>query len=94
LNPAKQRIKSEGDYEVGKALVENFGVKVDPVLYKEVRERYARLNLAPYGGFINPVFKPVVKGDEMIDVKIVYPEDYVQQMLFYSENYSFLPVYN
>jgi dipeptidyl-peptidase-3 len=89
-----QRIKSEGDYDAGKALVEDYGVKVDPVLHKEVKERYEKLNLAPYGGFINPVFKAVMKGDEIIDVQIEYPEDYVLQMIYYSERYSFLPVYN
>ncbi|MCX6234368.1 MAG: dihydrofolate reductase [Bacteroidetes bacterium] len=89
-----QRIKSEGDYEAGKALVENYGVQVDPILHKEVKERYDKLNLAPYGGFVNPVLKPVMKGDEIIDIQIEYPEDYSQQMLYYSDNYSFLPVYN
>jgi len=89
-----QRIKSEGDYDGGRALVEKFGVKADPVLHMEVKERYDKLNLAPYGGFINPVFKPVMKGDEIIDVQIEYPDDYVQQMLYYSERYSFLPVHN
>jgi len=85
-----QRIKSEGDYQAGKELVETYGVKVDPELHREVLERYAHLNLAPYGGFVNPVFVPLTDGDEIIDIAIEYPDDYPKQMLNYSENYSFL----
>jgi len=85
-----QRIKSSGDYESGKKLVESFGVKVDPALHHEVLERYSKLNLAPYGGFINPDLVPVVQNDSIVDVRVDYPEDYARQMLEYSERYSFL----
>ncbi len=90
-----QRIKSEGDYAAGKALVENYGVKVDPTLHKEVLERYAKLNLAPYKGFVNPVMKEVknAKG-EVTDIVLDYSEGYIEQMLRYSRDYSFLPTYN
>jgi len=89
-----QRIKSEGDYDAGKNLVETYGVKVDPVLHKEIKDRYARLNLAPYGGFINPELVPVYDGENIVDIKIEYPDDYAGQMLKYSREYSFLPTYN
>jgi dipeptidyl-peptidase-3 len=89
-----QRIKSEGDYTAGKELVENYGVKVDPSLHKEVIERYKKLNLAPYGGFVNPLMKPLYENSQLVDVEIFYPDDYVEQMLYYSKNYSFLPTYN
>ncbi len=89
-----QRIKSEGDYEAGKALVETYAVKVDPELHAEVKERYAKLNLAPYGGFINPDIIPVKENGEIVDVKVEYPDNYVDQMMEYSTDYSFLPVYN
>lgn len=89
-----QRIKSEGDYEAGKELVEKYAVKVDRELHEEVLERYARLDLAPYGGFINPVFEPLMEGDEIIDVNVTYPEGYTEQMLRYSKEYAFLPVIN
>jgi dipeptidyl-peptidase III len=86
-----QRIKSEGDFEVGKALVENYGVKVDPVIHKEMLERYEKLNLAPYTGFINPLLVPVLDGDgNIVDVKVEYKDDYLDQMLYYGKNYSFL----
>ena len=90
-----QRIKSEGDYAAGKALVENYGVKVDPTLHKEILERYAKLNLAPYKGFVNPLMKEVknAKG-EVIDIELDYSEGYTEQMLRYSRDYSFLPTYN
>ena len=90
-----QRIKSEGDYAAGKALVENYGVKVDPALHKEVLERYAKLNLAPYKGFVNPIMKEVknAKG-EVTDIELDYSEGYAEQMLRYSRDYSFLPTYN
>jgi len=87
-----QRIKSEGDYEAGKQLIETYAVKIDPELHKEVKERYAKLNLAPYGGFINPVFTPVYEGDKIIDIKIEYPDDYSGQMMNYSKSFSFLPI--
>lgn len=89
-----QRITSEGDFEAAKNLVEVYGVKVDRELHKEVKERYAKLNIAPYKGFINPVIKPVYNGDKIINVKIEYPEDFVEQMLYYDQNYSFLPIKN
>jgi len=89
-----QRIKSEGDYEAGKELVENYAVKVDPKLHAEVLERYARLNLAPYGGFINPVLVPVIDGEAITDIKVEYPDDYTEQMMKYSKEYSYLPSYN
>lgn len=89
-----QRIKSEGDYEAGKALVENYAVKVDPELHKEVKERYAKLNLAPYSGFINPEFVVEEKDGEISDVKITYPSDFTGQMMKYSKENSFLPTYN
>jgi len=85
-----QRIKSEGDYEAGRALVETYGVKVDGALHKEVLERAKNLNSAPYGGFINPRLVPVMDGDKITDVKVEYPEDFLQQMLEYGANYSFL----
>ena len=89
-----QRIKSEGDYEAGKALVEDYGVKVDAELHKEVKERYAKLGIAPYAGFINPVLIPVMEGDKIVDVKVEYPDDFTEQMLYYAKEYSFLPTYN
>ena len=90
-----QRIKSEGDFAAGKKLVEDYGVKVDPVLHAEVLERYAKLNLAPYKGFVNPVMKEI-KSDtgEVTDVVLDYTEGYADQMLRYSTEYSFLPSYN
>lgn len=89
-----QRIKSEGDFAAGQALVEAYGVKVDPALHKEVLERYAKLNLAPYSGFIQPKLVPVMEGDKIVDVKIEYPDDFTNQMMEYSKNYSWLPTYN
>ena len=85
-----QRIKSEGDYEAGKALVEKYAVKVDPELHKEVKERYDALGLRPYGGFINPEIVPVVENGETVDYKIEYPDDFVGQHMNYGKNYSFL----
>ena len=90
-----QRIKSEGDFQAGKQLVENYGVKVDRTLHDEVLERYARLNLAPYKGFVNPVMNVVQNNKgEVIDISLNYTEGYTEQMLRYSKIYSFLPVYN
>jgi dipeptidyl-peptidase-3 len=90
-----QRIKSEGDYEAGRRLVEDFGVKVDATLHREVLKRYATLNIAPYRGFVNPVLKPVRNGKgEVINIVPDYSEGYVEQMLRYSREYAFLPVYN
>ena len=84
-----QRIKSEGDYEAGRQLVENYGVKVDKTLHSEVLSRYAALDLAPYRGFVNPRYEPVCDAQGNItDVKIIYGESYVDQMLRYSSDYS------
>ena len=90
-----QRVKSTGDYKAAKNLVENYGVKVDPVLHQEILERYKKLNLAPYKGFVNPVYIPVIdKKGKITDVKISYDEDFVEQNLRYSKNYSHLPTFN
>jgi dipeptidyl-peptidase-3 len=89
-----QRIKSEGDYEAGKKLVESYGVKVDKELHKEVLERYKKLNIAPYRGFINPVLIPVEKDGKIVDVQVKYPANFDEQMLYYAKNYSYLPVSN
>jgi hypothetical protein len=86
-----QRIKSEGDFEAGKALVEQYAVKVDADLHREVLERYRALNIEPYGGFVNPEYELVKEDDKVVDVKISYPADYTAQMLNYAKNYSFLP---
>ena len=86
-----QRIKSEGDFEAARQLVENYGVKVDPVLHQEVLERYAKLNLAPYKGFLNPKYDTVKDADgNIIDVVVSYGETYPEQMLRYSRDYSVL----
>lgn len=90
-----QRIKSEGDFAAGKQLVETYGVKVNPALHAEVLQRYARLNLAPYKGFVNPVMKEVKNAQgEVTDIVLEYTEGYADQMLRYSKDYSFLPSYN
>ena len=85
-----QRIKSEGDYEAGKALIETYAVNIDPELHKEVLERYAALNLKPYGGFINPDIEPVVENGKVVDYKLVYPDDYLKQQLEYGKRYRTL----
>ncbi len=90
-----QRIKSEGDFEAGKQLVESYGVKVDPELHKEVLARYEALNIAPYKGFVNPVYKLVTdENGKVTDVTISYDENYVDQQLRYSRQYSVLPLKN
>lgn len=89
-----QRIKSEGDYKAGKNLVETYGVKVDPVLHKEILERFAKLGMKPYKGFIQPRLVPVMNGKEISDVKIEYPDNFYSQMMEYAKNYSYLPVTN
>ncbi|MBQ8423386.1 MAG: dihydrofolate reductase [Coprobacter sp.] len=90
-----QRIKSTGDYEAGKALVENYGVKVDRDLHAEVLERYGKLNIKPYKGFVNPVYTAVTDANgEITDVTVAYDEGYAEQMLRYSTDYSHLPTYN
>ena len=86
-----QRIKSEGDYAAGKALVERYAVKVDPELHKEVKERYNALGLKPYGGFINPEIVPVKKDGQVVDYQVEYPMDFLAQHLHYSMEYGFLP---
>ena len=84
-----QRIKSEGDYEAGRDLVETYAVKVDPKLHKEVLDRYATLSIAPYRGFVNPVYTAVRDNDGTItDVQISYDEEYIPQMLRYGRDYS------
>lgn len=85
-----QRIKSEGDFEAGKALVETYGVRVDTEIHKEVLERYKKLGIAPYSGFVNPVLKPVFENNKIIDIKIDYTESFTEQMLRLGEVYSFL----
>ncbi len=89
-----QRIKSTGDYEAGRKLVEDYAVKIDYDLHKEVLERYAKLNLEPYSGFVNPDYELVEKDGEIVDVKIVYKSDFTEQMLHYSTEWSFLPSIN
>ena len=93
-----QRIKSEGDFAAGQALIENYAVKVDKDLHQEVLARYEKLDLAPFSGFINPKLTPIFEGGEeggkLIDVKISYPSDFSQQMVDYGKNYSLLPYVN
>ena len=89
-----QRIKSEGDFEAGKALVEKYAVTVDPKLHAEVLTRYKALDIEPYSGFVNPQYELVEKNGKVVDVKVSYPNDYVKQMLEYSRDYSFLPNLN
>lgn len=84
-----QRIKSEGDYAAGAALVEKYAVKVDPKLHREVLDRYAKLDIAPYKGFVNPVYTPVTDASGNItDISVDYTEGYLPQMFRYSEAYS------
>lgn len=84
-----QRIKSEGDYEAARQLVETYGVQVDPVLHAEVLQRYRSLHLAPYKGFLNPAYTPQTDaGGNIVDVQISYTEGYAEQMLRYSRDYS------
>ena len=89
-----QRIKSTGDYEAGCKLVEDYAVKIDYDLHKEVLERYKKLNLEPYSGFVNPDYELVEKDGEIVDVKLIYKTNYVEQMLHYSKEWSFLPSIN
>lgn len=89
-----QRIKSEGDYNAGKNLVENYGVKVNPELHKEVLERYAKLNIKPYKGFIQPKLTPVMKEGKIVDVKISFPTSFYQQMMDFGKEYGVLPMIN
>jgi dipeptidyl-peptidase-3 len=88
-----QRIKSEGDFEAGRKIIENYGVKIHPVLHAEILERYAKLNLAPYTGFVNPVLALLYdENGRITDISVEYANDYLGQMLYYGNNYSFLPV--
>ncbi len=80
-----QRIKSEGDYEGARSFIETYGVKVEARLHREVLERYEALGVAPYAGFINPEYTPVVKDGKIVDVEISYPSDFLTQMLEYGE---------
>jgi len=87
-----QRIKSEGDYEAGKTLVERYGVKVDAAIHQEVLDRSKDLNIPAYSGFINPVLVPMTDADGNItDVQVTYPDDFTEQMLYYADKFSFLP---
>ena len=84
-----QRIKSEGDFEAARSMVEQYAVNVDPVLHAEILERYRKLHIAPYKGFVNPVYTPETDASGNItDVRISYEEGYVEQMLRYSRDYS------
>ncbi len=85
-----QRIKSEGDYAAGKNLVETYAVNIDPDIHKEVIERYAALDLKPYGGFVNPDIVPVLKNGKVVDYKLVYADDYLSQQLEYGKKYRTL----
>ena len=85
-----QRIKSEGDYAAGKKLIDTYAVNIDPDLHKEVRERYAALNLKPYGGFVNPEIVPVVKDGKTVDYVLEYTDDYLGQQLAYGKKYGIL----
>jgi dipeptidyl-peptidase-3 len=89
-----QRIKSQGDYKAGKNLIETYGVKVDLALHKEVLDRYSKLKMAPYQGFIQPKLIPIYKDSKLVDVKVEYPKDFVDQMMEYGKKYSYLPVIN
>ncbi|MEP6583692.1 MAG: hypothetical protein ABJA90_05485 [Ginsengibacter sp.] len=89
-----QRIKSEGDYNGGKNLIETYAVKVDPALHKEVLDRYQSLNVKPYKGFIQPHLVPVMDGNNITDVKIEYPASFFEQMMDYGKSYSLLPLKN
>lgn len=90
-----QRIKSQGDFEAGQALVEEYGVKVDQDLHKEVLDRVATLKEPPYGGFVNPVLVPETNAaGEIVDIKVTHTKDFATQMLQYAKDYSFLPDVN
>lgn len=89
-----QRIKSEGDFEAARDLVENYGTQVDQELHAEVLRRYATLDVAPYSGFINPRIVATEQDGKIVDVSVQYPQDFVTQMLEYSARYSFLPTDN
>lgn len=89
-----QRIKSEGDYKAAKALVEGYGVKVDQKLHAEVLKRNEQFQSAPYSGFINPMLVPKMEDGKIIDIEVVQPKSFAEQMLYYSKNFGFLPEVN
>ena len=90
-----QRIKSEGDFEAGKNLIETYGVKIDQDLHEEILKRNEKFNSAPYSGFINPVLVPVYNSDnEIVDINVTQPKDFASQMIDYAEKYTTLPNYN
>ena len=89
-----QRIKSEGDFEACRALIERYAVNIEPTLHAEVLERYASLGIAPYSGFVNPVYEVITEGDKIVDIRPTYTEGYTEQMLRYSATYSVLPTLN
>jgi len=89
-----QRIKSEGDFEAIRDLIETYAVKIDPALHAEVLERYEALDIPPYSGFINPELVAVEQNGEIVDVRVEYPDDFTAQMLGYAERYSHLPTWN
>ena len=90
-----QDIKSKGDYQAGKDLIEKYAVKIDPVLHQEIIDRYKKLNIKPYGGFVNPEITPVANKDgKIIKYQLTYPKDFLKQHLQYGKNYSFLPTLN
>ena len=90
-----QRIKSQGDYDTAKALVEGYGVKVDPVIHQQVLDRAEALGIAPYGGFINPELVPTLdESGNLLDVKLTYPDNFTDQMLQYGESHGHLPRVN
>jgi dipeptidyl-peptidase-3 len=90
-----QRVKSQGDFEAGRDLIENYGVQVDQALHQEVLDRSAVLDIPPYGGFINPRLVPVTnEAGEITDIQVEYPDNFVKQMLEYGKKYSHLPDYN
>jgi dipeptidyl-peptidase III len=89
-----QRIKSEGDFKAGADLVENYGVKVDQELLREVKERFTKLNVAPYKGFIQPTLVPVIKNGKVVNVTVTYPNNFLKNQLELGKKYGFLPAVN
>ncbi len=87
-----QRIKSQGDFDSAKALVEGYGVKIDRQLHEEVLDRFAKLNIKPYTGFVNAKLSAQKDGDNIVDVTVEYPDNFVEQMMYYGKTYGFLPV--
>jgi dipeptidyl-peptidase-3 len=87
-----QRIKSQGDYDAAKALVEGYGVKIDQQLHQEVLDRFAKLNIKPYTGFVNVKLNAEMEGEQLKDVTIEFPDNFVDQMMYYGKTYGLLPV--